>query len=143
MLPRFVFSQTFLFGVCGGVALSWLLNQLALLIIVRDDAVAAPSRPMPLDPPLAGGYHAIIIPAGGQKEDGPPPHVQARLERAVHLYNMSPDPKPYVITTAWGTPHKPCPHDVAGFEKHEAADNAHYLIKHGVPPSNVLEESVA
>ena len=38
-------------------------------------------------------------------------------------------PKPYVITTAWGTPHKPCPHDGAGFERHESSDNARYLLE--------------
>ena len=37
----------------------------------------------------------------------------------------------------------PCPHDAAGFERHEAADNARFLIERGVPPSHILEESVS
>ena len=143
LLPRFLFSQTFLLGACAGIALSWLFNQLALLLVERDVSSAATAQPVPINPPDFGGYHAIIIPAGGQHEEGPPPHVLARLERAVHLYETSAEPKPYVITTAWGTPHKPCPHDAVGFERHEAQDNAHYLISHGVPAASVLEESVS
>ena len=47
-------------------------------------------------------------------------------------------------TTAWGTPHRPCPRDFAGFERHESADNAEYLIKkENIPPSDVVEESVS
>ena len=69
--------------------------------------------------------------------------MAARLEQAAHLYLESAYPKPYVITTAWGTPHKPCPHDAAGFERHEAADNARFLIERGVQPAHILEESVS
>ena len=46
-------------------------------------------EPMPHQPPSAGGYHAIIVPAGGQKDGGPPAHVLARLERAAELYEGS------------------------------------------------------
>ena len=59
------------------------------------------------------------------------------------MYRMSAEPKPFVITTAWGTPHKPCPHDAAGFERHEAADNAQYLLARGVDASKLLEERAA
>ena len=146
-VQRIVTSQTFLLGTCIGIAFSWLVNQLQLVLLSRDDkagsSIARAVGPAPFDPPPAGGYHAILLPAGGQSESGPPPHVLARLERAVHLYEMSPEPKPYVITTAWGTPHKPCPHDAAGFERHEAQDNAKYLMTHGVDPSRILEESVS
>jgi len=94
--------------------------------------------------PLHGfGYHAIVVPAGGQQMAGPPPHVAARLEKVLELYEAAAEPKPYVITTAWGTPHKPCPHDAAGFERHEAEDNARWLLDRGVPPSHLLEESTS
>jgi hypothetical protein len=64
-----------------------------LVLLSDEDAHRSrASGTTPADPPLAGGYHAILIPAGGQTADGPPPHVLARLERAVHLYEMSPDP---------------------------------------------------
>ena len=87
---------------------------------------------------------AIIVPAGGQTSVGPPPHVRARLEKAAEMYHAAPAArKPYVITTAWGTPHKPCPHDAAGFERHEAADNAKLLLELGVAAEHILEESVS
>ena len=141
---RIVTSQSFLLGASVGIGFSWCFNQVQLVLLSDEDAHRSrASGTTPADPPLAGGYHAILIPAGGQTADGPPPHVLARLERAVHLYEMSPDPKPYVITTAWGTPHKPCPHDASGFERLESQDNAKYLLSHGVDPSRILEESVS
>ena len=106
-------------------------------------------RPLPAMPHspreiVQHSSHAIIVPAGGQLDvDGPPPHVAARLELAAKLYKVAPSPKPFVITTAWGTPHKACPHDTAGFERHEAADNAAALLALGVSPAHVLEESVS
>lgn len=108
-----------------------------------DTSSPKPMMIVPLEPPRVGNFHAIIVPAGGQHQDGPPAHVLARLERALQLYRMAPDPKPYIITTAWGTPHKPCPHDFAGFERHESQDNAKWLIENGVSPPHVLEESVS
>eukprot|EP00322_Chrysochromulina_rotalis_P007300 CAMPEP_0115841312 /NCGR_PEP_ID=MMETSP0287-20121206/7224_1 /TAXON_ID=412157 /ORGANISM="Chrysochromulina rotalis, Strain UIO044" /LENGTH=271 /DNA_ID=CAMNT_0003294955 /DNA_START=92 /DNA_END=907 /DNA_ORIENTATION=- len=136
-------SQTFILGACIGLAFSWLFNELQLALFARKETPTISLSPVPFEPPEIEGYHAIIIPAGGQTEDGPPAHVLARLERAVHLYQLSSEPKPYVITTAWGTPHKPCPHDAAGFERHEAQDNAKYLMTHGVDPARILEESVS
>jgi uncharacterized SAM-binding protein YcdF (DUF218 family) len=57
---------------------------------------------------------------------------------------LSPPLGPLVITTAWGTPHRPCPHDAAGFERHEAADNAALLLRElGVPASRLAEEGVS
>jgi len=133
-------SPSFVLGASLGVAATWTFNQLALAVGIGPKA---PSRPVPYHSPDAARYHAIIVPAGGQAEGGPPPHVAARLEQAAHLYVESAYPKPYIITTAWGTPHKPCPHDVAGFERHEAQDNARFLIDRGVPASHILEESVS
>ena len=92
------------------------------------------------------GFDAIIVAAGGQTAAGPPPHVEARIERAAELYKATPpgEKKPLIITTAWGTPHKPCPHDAAGFEVHESSMNARQLIiNHGIDPSDVVEESVS
>ena len=143
LLGRLLASQTFLLGVCAGIAVYWLLSQLALLLFGIGAARVPVPQPVPYEPPAAGGYHAIIIPAGGQSSNGPPPHVLARLERAVAIYRMSAEPKPFVITTAWGTPHKPCPHDAAGFERHEASDNAKYLMSRGVDAESLLEESVS
>jgi len=62
---------------------------------------------------------------------------------AVQPYLESSDPKPRIITTARGPPHKPGPLDVAGFERHEAGDNAKYLMQKGVSPSSILEESLS
>lgn len=82
----------------------------------------------------------IIVAAGGQTDAGPPPHVAARLDRAIELYKASDSPKPKIITTAAGTPHKPSPHDEIGFERHESSDNARYMIDRGVPPYDIYEE---
>ena len=92
---------------------------------------------------LALPFDAIIVAAGGQGKDGPPRHVAARLDKAAELYVEAPNPKPKIITTARGTPHKPGPLDAAGFERHEAGDNARYLMKKGVPPEAILEESLS
>ena len=74
-LPAVVTSPTFLLGSFAGMAVYWLLSQLVMLAI----GTAPPATQLsPADPPSAGGYHAIIIPAGGQGEGGPPPHVLAR-----------------------------------------------------------------
>ena len=89
-----------------------------------------------------GEVDAVIVPAGGQTPDGPPPHVRARIEKAAEIYHAQ-DRKPFIIATAWGTPHKPCPHDAAGFERHESADNAKALLGLGVAPEHLLEESVS
>ena len=145
-LRRLLTSPTFLFGMSAGIALYWLFSEVVLVLfgISRSSSgLPPPVLLWPPEPPDAGGYHAIIIPAGGQGMEGPPQHVLARLERAVAIYKMSAEPKPYVITTAWGTPHKPCPHDQAGFERHESSDNAQYLLGRGVPAERILEESVS
>eukprot|EP00937_MAST-01D_sp_MAST-1D-sp2_P007388 g7388.t1 len=92
---------------------------------------------------IARELDAIIVPAGGQTARGPPPHVQARVAKAAEMYHAQADPKPYVITTAWGTPHMPCPHDAAGFERHESSDNAKALLDLGVAPQHLLEESAS
>ena len=139
-LPAVFASPTFLAGLFCGMAVYWVMSEFALAVIGTP---MRPAEPSPVEPPTVGGYHAILIPAGGQGESGPPPHVLARLERAVAMYRMSAEPKPYVITTAWGTPHKPCPHDAAGFERHEAGDNAKYLLQRGVDAAKLLEESVS
>ena len=137
---RLWLSPTFIFGASIGVAVAWTFNQVTLVLGLGRTPVPPA---VPLSPPAASGYHALVVPAGGQGADGPPPHVAARLEQAVHMHFESGYPKPYIITTAWGTPHKPCPHDAAGFERHEAADNARFLVERGVPPSHILEESVS
>jgi len=112
------------------------LPQVSSSLVDIADRGGAAGRP--------GGYHAILVPAGGQQpEGGPPRHVALRLERAVELYRAAAEPKPWIITTAWGTPHKPCPHDKAGFERHESADNAAFLLARGVPASHLLEESAS
>jgi hypothetical protein len=35
-------------------------------------------------------FDVILVPAGGQKEDGPPPHVKMRLVKAAQLYHLAP-----------------------------------------------------
>jgi len=40
-------------------------------------------------------------------------------------------------------PVQPCPKDAAGFERHEAADNALFLMGKGVPAEALLEESAS
>lgn len=53
----------------------------------------------------------------------------------VHTYTTS--------NTTHPGPLQPCPKDAAGFERHEAADNALFLIERGVPPEAILEESAS
>ena len=87
-------------------------------------------------------FDAIIVPAGGQTPDGPPPHVMERLDKAIELSKQY--PKAMIVVTAKGTPHKPCPTDEAGFERPEAADNARILIERGgVNPSRIVEETMS
>ena len=87
---------------------------------------------------------AILVCGGGQTQDGPPPHVAARLELAKELYDSYPaDSKPKIIVSARGTPHKPGPHDERGFERPECEDNARWLVQRGVPDNDVLEESAS
>ncbi len=126
-------GRPFLLGTLVGLMLHWTVRRLSGAIFDDPDSTGR----APFAAPSAGHLHAIIVPAGGQAESGPPPHVLARLDRVVTMYRMSPEPKPYVITTAWGTPHKPCPRDAGGFERHEASDNARYLLSKGVPASQV------
>jgi hypothetical protein len=93
IMRRLLRSQTFLLGVCGGLALYWLLNEVALALISGSTSNTQPSQPVPFDPPSVGGYHAIIVPAGGQHSDGPPEHVLARLERAVAIFKACVRPR--------------------------------------------------
>ena len=73
-------------------------------------------------------FDAIIVPAGRQTPDGPPPHVMKRLDKAIEFSELHPGAK--IIVTARGTPHKPCPSThAAGFERPEAADNARVLME--------------
>ena len=83
-------------------------------------------------------FDAIIVPAGGQTPDGPPPHVMERLDKAIELSKQYPKSK--IVVTAKGTPHKPCPTDEAGFERPEAVDNARILIERdrGQTASSIL-----
>eukprot|EP01012_Entosiphon_sulcatum_P061565 TRINITY_DN8721_c0_g1_i4.p2 TRINITY_DN8721_c0_g1~~TRINITY_DN8721_c0_g1_i4.p2 ORF type:complete len:237 (+),score=45.43 TRINITY_DN8721_c0_g1_i4:32-712(+) len=89
------------------------------------------------------GVAAIIVAAGGQTTDGPPQHVRSRLDRAVELYLGLPVPRPKVVCTASGTPHKPSPLDEHGFMRTEAQDNAAYLISKGVDANDLLEEGAS
>jgi len=50
-------------------------------------------------------------------------------------------PPPFIITQGRGTWHKVGPKDEKGFEIHEAAMNADWLIKHGIPAEMILEEN--
>ena len=91
---RLATRPSFLLGLFVGGLLCLMYDQIALAAIG-----ATPSAPLvrvaepeaaPVHPPEAGSYHAIIVPAGGQGADGPPPHVIARLERAAVLYHEAP-----------------------------------------------------
>jgi hypothetical protein len=136
-------SQLFVVGCCAGFV-THSAGRAATTALFKAPATRAKDWPAPFEVPDAGMFHAIIIPAGGQHAaGGPPPHVLARLDRAVQMYRMSPEPKPFVITTGLGTPHKPCPTDAQGFHRAEAEDNARYLQQQGVPSDRILEESVS
>ena len=87
-------SPTFILGSCAGMAVYWASDQMFLMWMSDPNARKLAHTPVPSDPPAAGGYHAILIPAGGQGADGPPAHVLARLERAVAMWRMSAEPKP-------------------------------------------------
>jgi hypothetical protein len=111
-MPRSSGKLSLYVGLVFGVVITLTIQNLVL------------SGPMAAARRSPGTYDAIIVAAGGQTNDGPPPHVMQRILKAAELYKAAASPKPKVITTAWGTPHKPCPHDEAGFEVHESADNA-------------------
>lgn len=116
---RTVARPPFVAGLLVGVVASW-AGQLILFGFIlpnarqpdADAALPAPALhaqtglPHAAPPVPPGAFHAIIVPAGGQSEAGPPPHVVARLEKAAQLYALAKAPKPFIITTAWGTPHK-------------------------------------
>ena len=78
-------SPSFVVGAVSGLLVGWLCQRLVALVIGTVDA---PPAVTPVDPPWVGatGYHAIIIPAGGQMPGAePPPHVLARLDRAAKM----------------------------------------------------------
>jgi hypothetical protein len=109
----------FVAGLLAGGAASWAAQLILFGLLLPSsgqgqpaDAAPAPALhahaglPHAAPPVPPGAFHAIIVPAGGQAEAGPPPHVAARLEKAARLYASAKPPKPFIITTAWGTPHK-------------------------------------
>lgn len=92
----------------------------------------------------SGGFDAIIVPGGGQRDDGTePPHMRARLNAAHRSWCAAALPKPFIICLSAGTPHKPNPRDARGFDTHESTSSARYLIQLGVPPEIVLEEALS
>ena len=87
-------SPTFLLGAGVGCAAMWLIVRFSSGLFTAPP----PAHPLsPLDdhpahthrPNHQGGYHAIIIPAGGQGESAPPPHVLARLQRAAQCTSLA------------------------------------------------------
>jgi uncharacterized SAM-binding protein YcdF (DUF218 family) len=96
-----------------------------------------PDLPLP-----TANYDAIVVMGGGQTDGGPPPHVAARLELALRMYSKA-APKPKIIVSGQGTVYKPSPRDARGYCRHECHDNARWLIDHGVPATDILEECVS
>lgn len=72
-----------------------------------------------------------------------PSHTKLRVEKAVELFKkMEEDGKhPTILTLSGGTPHKPNPLNQAGFPIWESTAAASSLIKMGIPPRCIFEES--
>lgn len=88
----------------------------------------------------ASHFDALVVAGGGQTPTGPSPHVVLRLQKALEIF-FAQEPRPFIITPGRGTWHKLGPRDERGFEFHEAAMNADWLIERGVPQEMVLEEN--
>jgi len=109
---QLLYRPLFVAGLLAGIGASWLAQFIFILFapappLQPDATVATSHQSLPHSPPPVApdAFHAIVVPAGGQGEAGPPPHVAARLEEAVRLYRLA-KVKPFIVTTAWGTPHK-------------------------------------
>ena len=71
-----------------------------------------------------------------------PCQIRVLKQCAMHACRFfAQEPRPFIITTGRGTPHKPNPIDKRGFAIHEASMNAEWLIKRGVPHHFILEEN--
>ena len=92
----------------------------------------------PPEPPQPAHFDSVIVPGGGLDAVGQPaPWVVARLDAALRHDAHT---KFYTVLSR-GTTHKPPPRDDARFPIDESAASARYLIKRGVDPSRVLQES--
>lgn len=91
-------------------------------------------------------FDAILVLGGGQLPDFTPPlHVELRLRRAAKLWHDAPHGRrPMIMTTSRGTPHKPSPHDPAGFEIDEADCQSRFLMRNlSIPARFILQENLA
>lgn len=150
-----------------GVPAAWVVVLSAATIVLLVGWVSrrtAPARRRGYD---AEKPDAIVIPGGGQTEDGKPqPFVAARLDRALELWRRLDDAqqrrgpsgsghdassggtggaegRPPLVVLSAGTMHKPNPRDAAGFPVYEAESEARYLMAKGVPAAAIVEEKLS
>lgn len=82
-------------------------------------------------------FDAILIPGGGVREGGELPiWSMRRLDKALEIVHSE-----FVITLSAGTTHKPTPLDRKGAPIFESVAAANYLVKHGLPTSQILTET--
>ena len=85
----------------------------------------------------------IVVPGAGQTPGGTVnAWTELRLARALELWEAS-DKLATIATLSRGTVHKPNPRDADGFDVTECATNARWLLKRGVPPHLLVEESLS
>jgi len=87
----------------------------------------------------------IAVLGGGLTSSGSVPlHTKLRLDKAIDLYHqLSTHHQVIIIPLSAGTPYKPNPVDDKGFPIFESSAAARHLISSGIPPSDVLEESMS
>jgi hypothetical protein len=84
-------------------------------------------------------FDAILIPGGGVRAGGQLPlWVERRLDRAIARRGDA-----WLIALSAGTTHRPPPLDSRGFPIIEAAAEADYLLRNGVPPNRILMEAAS
>jgi hypothetical protein len=91
-------------------------------------------------------YDAIMVLGGGLTSNGGIPEwVIRRLDGAFQLYKqqerLDGQRACQILLLGAGTPHKPPVLDTQGYVLHESTVYAEYLLKQGVPPSDLLKET--
>ena len=73
----------------------------------------------------------------------------ARMDRAIEIYEkLKTRPSrcgygPCLATLSAGTPHVPPPRDSKNYPLYESSVGAKYLLKAGIPPTNIVEEKIS
>lgn len=97
--------------------------------------------------PQVRQYDAVVVLGGGLLSDGGIPEwVIRRLDGAFQLYKQQQEGLDgqracQILLLGAGTPHKPPVLDTQGYVLHESSVYAEYLLKQGVPVSDLLKET--